>query len=537
MTSKSSVTYLGEDRATQGDWRGNYGNESFILCGMQAPQDVVGGRLLPKRYRPDGKTGEVQTAGVWSSWQGEFHYAVETGDPKEPVRHYIPPGQLTTNDKRALINPLEGGRRYASWDDHGETHPFDGKGPDLITHLDIPEGLHQLSLYFVDWDFADTFRPRAHRIFIEEDNNDKKPKVLSSAYVSHFGNGVYKIFAVRGPVKLRMRITKDNSVCAVLSGIFLDEINPKVPLFKGGFRGISAELNAILNPPTKLSAFAAYLKNNPPANLAQAKARVQHLLDRGEVGLARLAVPAWLHRAAQSPDAEINAFREAIILFALRDNDYAADLAQQLVRHALAHGGSKVLLGKIGEELMQFAESKQQEKLHSRAAYFVAVSFYRRLQAELGIKGMGEAAAYNFAKAKAQCAGYKHSRETNAVAAYREYIGNWPDGAHAGEALLHLVEFSASLTRSDQPQARTYFSLAVQAAGKLQEMAAFSPPAFYSWKMDAKDRSKVLLRETHQRRVRAALAAGYIVRLYLSLKETDQAAVWQAKQEALLQDK
>lgn len=74
----------------------------------------------------------------------------------------------------------------------------------------------------------------------------------------------------------------------------------------------------------------------------------------------------------------------------------------------------------------------------------------------------------------------------------------------------------------------------MQAADKLQEMAVFSPPAPYLWKLDEKDRPKVLLRETHQRRVRAALAVGYIVRLYQSLKETDQAAIWQSKADALL---
>jgi len=543
MTAKSSVTYLGEDRATQGNWRGNYGNESFILCAMQAPQDVVGGRLLPKRYRPNGNNGEVQTAGVWSSSQGEFHYSVETGDPKEPVRHYIPPNQLTTDDKRALLNPLEGGRRYSSWDDHGETHPFDWKGPDLLVHLDIPKGLHKLSLYFVDWDFADTFRPRAQRIFIEDDNGASAPlsdgvpaKVLSSAYVSHFGNGVYNIFAVRGPCKLRVRITKDASVCAVLSGIFLDEINPKVPLFKGGFRGISAEDEIILNPQTKLSNFAAYIKNHPPANLAQAKARVQHLLDSGEVGLARLAVPAWLHRAAMvSSKAETDAFREAITLFAVRDNNYAGILATQLVQHAPARGSSKVLLLRIGKELMQLAQSEQQKKLRSRAAYPVVVEFYRRLQGEFGIRELGDDAAYDFARAQAECDGYNHHRQKNAVMAYRQYIDNWSDGVHAGDTLLHLVEFSSSLVTLDQPQARKYFSLALQAADKLQEMADFSPPP-YLWRVDSKNKSKVLLSETHQRRVRAALAAGYIVRLYQSLKETDQAAAWQTKTDALFEN-
>ena len=495
-SNRSMVTYLGQDRSTQGNWRGNYGNESFILCAMQAPRDVVGGRILPKRFWSDGKKGEVPTAGVWSSWQGEFHYSVATGDAKEQVRHYIPPHQLTTNDKRALVNPLEGGRRYASWDDHGETHPFDWKGPDLLVHLEIPKGLHKLSFYFVDWDFADTFRPRASRLLIEEDTKDVK--VLSSAYISHFGGGVYKTFAVHGPCKLRVHITKDASVCAVLSGIFLDEIQnnslsrigeragvrggpitskvplaktgdeTKVPLFKGGFRGISSDAKTLSNPQLKQAAFAAYIKSNPPANAAAAKARVQHLLDKGEVGLARLAIPAWLHRAtAQSPATEISSYREAVTMFALRDSDYASDLAQQLVRHVLARGGSKVLLLKIGTQLMRLAELHQHGTLRSRAAYPVVVAYYRRLEGEFGVKGLGEEAAYNFVAAKAQCAGYHHARERRAIIEYQKYAQQWPKSIYAIKAHQKIIQLANVLCVPMERNARGYASIAADSAKAL----------------------------------------------------------------------
>src|SRR5690606_37691152 len=134
----------------------------------------------------------------------------------------------------------------------------------------------------------------------------------------------------------RVRITKDASVCAVLSGIFLDEIqNNSLSGADATWSHVGAHGNVpknntsktLSNPQLKQAAFAAYIKNNPPANLAAAKARVHHLLDNGEVGLARLAVPAWLHRAAaQSPAAGISTYKDAVKLFALRDNDYSSDL-------------------------------------------------------------------------------------------------------------------------------------------------------------------------------------------------------------------
>jgi hypothetical protein len=221
----------------------------------------------------------------------------------------------------------------------------------------------------------------------------------------------------------------------------------------------------------------------------------------------------------------------------MRDNDYASDLAEQLVQHAQKQDNSKVLLLQISKELMQFAQSKQQEKLHSRAAYPVVVAFYRRLQGEFGIKGLGEEAAYNLAEAKAHCAGYNHSRQKYAVAAYREFVNDWPNGARAGDALLHLVEFASSLATPAQPDARKYFSLAVQAADKLQTIANYPPPLPSLFQIKIADRSKVLLPEAQQRRLQAALAARYVARLYQSIKEPDQAAVWQAKYDALLQTK
>jgi hypothetical protein len=227
VEASPSIVFQGDDRPKPGeggDWIGRYGGKSFILPAMQAPRDVVGGRFLPQRRWAQGQSGFAPTAPVWTEKQGDFCYEVLTGDPNEQARHWIPINDLTPKDPRALVNPLEGGRRYSSWDDRGEVRPFDGTGPDLIVNLEIPKGLHRLTLYFIDWDFWDKSRPRTHRIFFSDGNKDEKSGYLSSGYISDFGPGLYKIYGVNGPSKLRLRIQKDKSVCAVLSGIFLDDL-------------------------------------------------------------------------------------------------------------------------------------------------------------------------------------------------------------------------------------------------------------------------------------------------------------------------
>jgi hypothetical protein len=55
-------------------------------------------------------------------------------------------------------------------------------------------------------------------------DEDKAPPAVVGT--GKFGGGQYERFLVRGPVNLTLRITKHRSPCAVLSGLFLDEIAP-----------------------------------------------------------------------------------------------------------------------------------------------------------------------------------------------------------------------------------------------------------------------------------------------------------------------
>jgi len=343
---RSPIQYLGDDRKTKGDWLGRYGNECFILCAMESPRDVVGGRLLPKRRWKDGRTGFAATSPVWTDWKGEFCYEVETGDPKESVRHWIPINELVTDDPRALRNPLEGRRRYASWDDHGETHPFDGKGPDLIATLEIPEGLHRLTLYFIDWDTWNTDRPRAQRVLIR----DEKDELVSSSLISAFGDGVYKVYGVAGPTKLKVRIQKDCGVAASLSGIFLDEMllpgvdaNPPANPLRLDAKDLEATAKSPeLKQPLALYKAVQTLSQTSAAEflssqgaMRQIAAFTESAATSSKPGLARVA--AWLQwQCANSllvdPEGKEKAFSEYLASSPAKDPGAASERVKELLR-------------------------------------------------------------------------------------------------------------------------------------------------------------------------------------------------------------
>ncbi|MEM2990809.1 MAG: tetratricopeptide repeat protein, partial [Halobacteria archaeon] len=209
----SGVIYLGEDRTTLGNWQGSYGNAAWILCAMYSPVDLTGGIIKPIRY--DRQSGElIHTRCLSPSGSSQFlRYCVYTSDLGEPGRGYY--AEKETTDPAALYNPLENCRRAAYWDDRGETHPHDRKGPDLLVDISIPEGVYRLALYM-----------REHRVEI----TDSKKRVLVTTPRREKSESVYKCFVVFGPLDLTVHIFKDTSLCAILNGIFLDKLSPPLPL-------------------------------------------------------------------------------------------------------------------------------------------------------------------------------------------------------------------------------------------------------------------------------------------------------------------
>ena len=205
-----TVRYLGEDRATLGDWRRRYGNYGYILCGWNYEKDLTS-TVWPGK--PFSKKRRDASA-----------YAVRILPGDDYARSWI--GAKRTTDPRVLCvgegKTLK--RRYACWDDHGEVHPFDERGPDLFVDLNIPKGDFVLSFYLLDYDWYNGEHPRILSILLL-DRDSGSP--LALAPTGRFGEGVYQRFYVKGPRKLTARINKHRSPCAVVSGVFLDRLPAK----------------------------------------------------------------------------------------------------------------------------------------------------------------------------------------------------------------------------------------------------------------------------------------------------------------------
>lgn len=102
----------------------------------------------------------------------------------------------------------------------------DAWGPDLWVRLRMPAGAWRVSFFFRDWDAWNSATPREYRIALGGDGEN-----ACTARVSRFGKGVYKVFRVRGGRDIVLRIRKDWSINAILSGIFVDPLVPKVEPF------------------------------------------------------------------------------------------------------------------------------------------------------------------------------------------------------------------------------------------------------------------------------------------------------------------
>ncbi|MDQ2730952.1 MAG: hypothetical protein M3Y56_04780 [Armatimonadota bacterium] len=215
------VVYLGEDRDTKGDWIGKYGQYAWILSGMSAPEDMVGGEVKPIKSDYPAMTLAYNNETIRVRGTRELRYTAWTGDPGDILpRHWI--SAMRTDDNRAPDNPQWGHRTAASWDDHAEVHPGDAWGGDLYVRLRMPAGTWKVSYFFQDWDWAGAPYPRDYRLQFQ----DGQGRELCTGRVSHFGDGVYKVFRVEGGKDLTLRIRKDFSINSIISGIFVDRMTP-----------------------------------------------------------------------------------------------------------------------------------------------------------------------------------------------------------------------------------------------------------------------------------------------------------------------
>ena len=236
----SDVSYLGQDTDTQGNWTGKYGHYAFILCGMSAPEDMVGGQVKPLKCDYADMSHVYADETIRVSGPDTLRYASWTGAPRDAApRHWIDmPMRLGFDRQQALDNPQWGYRTSASQDDHGETYAW---GPDLYFRLRMPPGEWRVSYYFLDPNFGNTANPRTYRLAFL----DTKGQEICTARVlpPWHGQGVYKVFRVRGGRDVVLRIRKDFSINAIIAGVFVDPLTPQIapPAQAAGITGAGAQ--------------------------------------------------------------------------------------------------------------------------------------------------------------------------------------------------------------------------------------------------------------------------------------------------------
>lgn len=169
---EASVTFVRVDSATQGNWKGAYGDDGSALAGDLA---AYPGYALAKM------TG--QSSWTWAALTGEA---------------------------RALQRGSGSTRLAAAW--------YAGA---FTLDLDFNDGkAHQVALYMLDWDNVG----RVQRIDVRDVATNV---LLDTRTVSGFSNGQYLVYSVRGHVTLQ--VTRLGGVNAVLNGVFFDAVAGSVP--------------------------------------------------------------------------------------------------------------------------------------------------------------------------------------------------------------------------------------------------------------------------------------------------------------------
>lgn len=204
--SDAVAAYLGEDWMTQGDWVGRYGAEHAVLCATSSPYDDV---------FPTGMNYKVQKV------LGPNH------QKDDAVRHWI--HWMQTTDRRCLFHPAFNYRRQAEWDDHGESYPLWHDGPDIWIGIDVPAGVHRISLYFVNKDGHQGLnRLRDYLIelrFPRSGESASRARVHAHARVRGFRGGAYVTFLTNNAGRMYLRLARRNSYNTMVSGVFIDRVD------------------------------------------------------------------------------------------------------------------------------------------------------------------------------------------------------------------------------------------------------------------------------------------------------------------------
>jgi hypothetical protein len=244
---KVYAQYYGEDWKTQGDWVGRYGKQLSCLCAASSPFDHF----------------------VQSSYTIELQAFIGPNSfPDDTIRRWV--HWLKTDNPKTLYSPMDGYRRQAEWDDHGEAYPMSMDGPDVWILLDIGEeeslvyssledktyelayagkitnisnrlAPYKATFYFFNKDGHEGMnRMRDYMIEIYPAEHDyvdakderqyaeygeslaRKMPPLAKARVKDFWGGVHKSFLLMGAGKYLVRIRRNYSFNTIVSSVCLD---------------------------------------------------------------------------------------------------------------------------------------------------------------------------------------------------------------------------------------------------------------------------------------------------------------------------
>ena len=290
--------YLADDWRTEGDWVGRYGGGYAKLCGMaQGDQDY-----------------SLQPGYEVSLQVGPHHEANAAG----PVWYHT---NESTDDLRDLYDPTIGQRRDTEDNDFSydiKTYPESYDGPDLWVRVTVPDGVHCLSLYFLNND-SHHKGPNKYRDYdlqiLPGDGDDATIQAaapLARARVTDFWGGVYKQFLVCGPARFVVRIGRDRSFVTKLQAVFLDRVTGEPPDETASLPGFdTVPYDAPADPPgdhfTPLTGAAHDLWGELDGALGL----------RGGVPL-QMPLRIWCYRAAiagQAPEALLDRWRWQISIW------------------------------------------------------------------------------------------------------------------------------------------------------------------------------------------------------------------------------
>src|SRR5215469_11803612 len=165
-TAMVAATFTGADTTTQGNWRGMYGRQGYLLAGdaQQLPATIQ----------------------VTLSGQSGYIWAASSADPRALQKVSIP-----------------GDRIAACW----------YTSTSFTIDIDLTDGQpHQMALYLLDWD-------RLGRVENVTVLDAATGAVLDTHSISSFGNGEYLVWQIRGHVVVRVT-NGVGSLNAVVGALF-----------------------------------------------------------------------------------------------------------------------------------------------------------------------------------------------------------------------------------------------------------------------------------------------------------------------------